>query len=79
MEKSRKRWAKALEWVEKGIALEPARDWRNESSHSLKELKPKILLQLGRKEDALALAWSEFQEDPGEFTYEDLMRYAPGS
>jgi tetratricopeptide (TPR) repeat protein len=79
MEISKKHWAGALEWAEKGIALEPARDWRNESGHSLKELNPKILLQLGRKEDALALAWSEFQENPGEFTYEELMRYTPGS
>jgi hypothetical protein len=79
MEISKKHWPSALEWVEKGIALELTRDWHNESSHSLKELKPEILLHLGRKEDALALAWSEFQAKPGEFTYEDLMRYAPGS
>lgn len=79
MEISKKHWARALEWVEKGIALEPTRDWHNESSHSLKELRPEILLHLGRKEDALALAWREFQESLGEFTYEDLMHHAPGS
>ena len=77
MEISKKHWVQALEWMEKGIALEPTRDWHNESNHSLKELKPEILLHLGRKEDALALAWSEFQENPGEFTYEDLMDYVP--
>jgi len=74
MEISKKHWASALEWVEKGIALEPARDWHNESSDSLKEMKPAILRHLGRKEDALALAWSEFQKHPDEFTYEELMR-----
>src|ERR1039458_723713 len=79
MEISKKHWGAALEWVEKGITLEPTRNWHNESSHSLKELKPEILLHLGRKEDALALAWSEFQENPGEFTYEELMRYVPKS
>ncbi|MGD0813477.1 MAG: DUF6880 family protein [Verrucomicrobiota bacterium] len=79
MEISKKHGTTALEWVEKGITLEPTRDWRNESSHSLKELKPEILLHLGRKEDALALAWSEFQGNPGEFTYEELMRYVPRS
>jgi tetratricopeptide (TPR) repeat protein len=77
MEISKKRWTKALEWVEKGIALAPARDWRNEEAHSLKELKPEILRHLGRKEDALALAWSEFQENPSEFTYEELMHFVP--
>jgi len=79
MESAKKHWAAALEWVEKGIALEPARNWHNESSYSLKGLKPEILRHLGRKGDALALAWSEFQENPGEFTYGNLMRYAPGS
>jgi tetratricopeptide (TPR) repeat protein len=79
MEISKKHWTTALDWVEKGITLEPTRDWHNESNHSLKELKPEILLHLGRKEDALALAWSEFQENPNEFAYEDLMRYAPGN
>ena len=56
MEISKKHWATALEWVEKGIALEPTRNWHNESSYSLKDMKPKILLHLGRKEYALALA-----------------------
>jgi hypothetical protein len=79
MEIAKRHWPGALEWVEKGIALEPTRNWHNESSYSLKKLKPQILLHLGRKEDALALAWSEFQKSPGEHTYEDLMRYAPGS
>jgi hypothetical protein len=74
MEISKKRWASALKWVEEGIALEPARDWHNESGYSLKEMKPAILRHLGRKEDALALAWSEFQKHPGVFTYEELMR-----
>ncbi|MGA2247449.1 MAG: DUF6880 family protein [Verrucomicrobiota bacterium] len=74
MEISQKYWTSALEWVEKGIALEPARDWHNESSDSLKEMKPAILRHLGRKEEALALAWSEFQKHPGEFTYEELLR-----
>jgi hypothetical protein len=77
MEISKKHWAKVLEWVEKGIALGPARNWRNEEAYSLNELKPEILRHLGRKADALALAWSEFQQNASEFTYEELMRYVP--
>jgi len=65
--------------TDRGIALERTREWHNESNHSLKDLKPEILLHLGRKDDALALARSEFQENHGEFTYVDLMRYAPRS
>lgn len=78
MEIAKKHWPKALEWVEKGIALGPGRDWRNEEAHSLKELKPEILFHLGRKQDALDHAWSEFQAHPCEFAYEDLMQFVPG-
>lgn len=77
MEKSRKRWAKALEWVEKGIALKPTRNWHNEDSSSLACLKPEILRKLGRKQDALASAWADFQEDPNDLSYAELMRYVP--
>jgi tetratricopeptide (TPR) repeat protein len=77
MEMSRKHWAKALEWVEKGMALKPKRDWHNEDGYSLDELKPELLRHLGRKEDALALAWGDFQKNPNEFAYEQLMRYVP--
>jgi tetratricopeptide (TPR) repeat protein len=77
MEMAGKHWAKALEWVEKGLVLEPTRNWHNEDSHSLEPLKPEILRHLGRKEDALAMAWDDFQENPNEFDYERLMRYVP--
>jgi hypothetical protein len=35
MEMSKKRWAKALERVEKGIALKMMRDWHNEDDYEL--------------------------------------------
>jgi hypothetical protein len=74
MEISKKRWASALEWVARGIALEPTRNWHNESSYSLRDMKPAILRHLGRTEEAQVLAWSEFQKHPGVFTYEELLR-----
>lgn len=77
LEMSKRHWPEALEWVEKGIALEPARNWRNETGDSLRRLKPEILSKLGRTEDALAGAWAEFQESPNEFAYERLMRQVP--
>ncbi|MGO9199180.1 MAG: DUF6880 family protein [Limisphaerales bacterium] len=77
MEVSRQHWAKALEWVEKGMALKPRRNWHNEDAYGLDRLKPEILRHLGRKEDALALAWGEFEASPNEFAYEQLMRYIP--
>jgi uncharacterized Zn finger protein len=77
MEMSRKRWTQALEWVDKGVALGAVREWHNESCGSLEDLKPEILRKLGRKEDAQALVWAEFERSPCEFSYEELMRHAP--
>src|SRR2546423_426011 len=77
MEISGKHWAKALAWVEKGVALKPTRNWHNEESCHLEQLKPEVLRHLGRKEDALASAWEEFQGNPNEFAYEQLLRLVP--
>jgi tetratricopeptide (TPR) repeat protein len=77
MEMAREHWAKALEWVEKGVALKPTRNWRNQDSYSLEQLKPELLRKLGRRGDALAAAWADFQEDPNDLSYEELMRYVP--
>ena len=77
LEISRKHWAKALEWVEKGMALKSTRNWHNEDAYGLEQLRPEILRHLGRNEDALALAWVDFEENPSEFAYEQLMRYVP--
>ena len=45
--------------------------------HSPQQLKPEILRHLSRQDDALALAWDDFQKNPNEFAYEQLMRYVP--
>lgn len=79
MEMSKGHWERALGWVEKGLALEPLRDWRNERSPSLTHLKPKILGKLGRTEDALEMAWADFEDYPCDIAYENFMQYVPRS
>jgi hypothetical protein len=74
-----KHWHQALVWAEKGLALEPTRNWHNESSHSLAQLRLKILAKAGRKEDALAAAWSQFEVYPSEMAYEELIACVPKS
>ncbi len=73
MEIFHKHWGRALIWVEKGLALEPTRNWHNESSRFLAQLRPKVLAKVGRKDDALTAAWSEFEANPSEMGYEELM------
>lgn len=43
----------------------------------MEQLRPEILLKLGRKEDALTSMWADFQEAPNDVSYEELMRYVP--
>jgi hypothetical protein len=45
--------------------------------HDLQEMKRALLAKLGRPEDALQSAWSEFKAYPSTFTYKELMRYVP--
>jgi uncharacterized Zn finger protein len=45
--------------------------------HELGELKRVLLARIGRPEDALQSAWSEFEAHPSTFTYKELMRYVP--
>ena len=77
MEMSKKRWQQALAWVEKGVELEPTRNWHNEGSHGLESKKPEILAKLGRKDESLAMAWADFEKYPSDHTYERLMEYVP--
>jgi tetratricopeptide (TPR) repeat protein len=75
--RSRRRPEDALSWVERG--LEIARSDRGESyeEYELRELKRVLLVKLGRPEDALQSAWSEFESHPSTFTYKELIRYVP--
>lgn len=77
MEAAVRRWDKALAWVERGLALEPARNWHNEGAYSLAQIRTKILGKLGRKEEALAAAWAEFEAGPSDIAYEELMDQVP--
>jgi len=75
--KARGRPAEAMAWVERGMAMANTRRWGNEDSHSLEGLKRELLNKVGRKDDALQSAWSEFTKLPSTFAYEELMRYVP--
>lgn len=73
--KMKRKYQDALGWVEKGLKLEKKGNWGNQSSFGLSELKQDLLNKLGRREDALALAWTEFKKHPSNFSYENLMKF----
>src|SRR5439155_15229663 len=51
--------AQALSWVERGLALDAQTSYRSFAGHSLAELKPRLLADLGRGEQALETAWAD--------------------
>ena len=73
--KVKRKYQDALRWVEKGLKLEKKGNWGNQSSFGLTGLKQELLNKLGRREDALELAWIEFKKHPSYFSYEKLMEF----
>ncbi len=78
MHKTRRRFAEALEWVERGLSLEHERHWGNESSNSLAFIRRELLEKVGRKEEAFQVAWEQFEKHPCEYAYADLMKHVAG-
>ena len=75
LNKVKRKYQKALSWVEKGLKLEKEGNWGNQSSFGLTGLQQELLNKLGRREDAFDLAWAEFIKHPTKFSYETLMKY----
>ena len=75
--RSRRRPEDALSWVERGLEMARSDSRESYEEYELNQLKRALLVKLGRPEDALQSAWSEFESHPSTFTYEELMRYVP--
>jgi tetratricopeptide (TPR) repeat protein len=73
--KMKRKYQDALSWIDKGLKLEKKGNWGNQSSFGLTGLKQDLLNKLGRKEDALDLAWVEFKKHPSNFSYDKLMEF----
>ena len=69
---ARRKAGAALEWVERGIALED-----RYSGHELERMKRELLQKLGRGGEALELAWEQYRKSPHLFYLEELMRFVP--
>lgn len=75
--KGRRRNKDALSWVERGLEIARSGSRKSYEEYELRELKRALLSKLGRPEDALQSAWSEFEAHPNIFTYKELVRYVP--
>jgi hypothetical protein len=59
----------ALDWVERGCALDREKRFRSGAAYELERLHRELLTKLGRKDEALEAAWTDFLEHPSKFTY----------
>lgn len=76
--KSRSRPEEALAWVETGLKIAKRDSQTSYQKYELRELKRALLARIGRTEEAIQSAWSEYEVHPSTFTYKELMRYVPG-
>jgi len=79
MLQARRKPEQALEWVERGLDLEKRHSRSEGASYKLDEMKRKLLVKLGHSDQALASAWTEFEEFPSQLAYDQLMKYVPKS
>ena len=66
---------KALDWVNRGLALDKKQPGGSMAGHDLSGIKRELLTKLGRGADALEDAWAEFRDRPDTYTYRELMRF----
>lgn len=74
---ARRKPEEAFSWVERGLALGEETAHDPMASHGLRRLKRDLLRKLGRGDEAIEDAWSEFCKCPSECFYDDLMKYVP--
>ena len=67
----------ALAWLERGIQMDKPDGFQRGTSYKLAGMRRALLAKLGRGNEALDSAWTEFQARPNTFTYEELIRYVP--
>jgi len=74
---TRRKPEEALAWVERGIDLDRKSPHGSTAGYDLARLQRELLTRLGRGNEALDAAWAAFREDPGKYSYDDLMKLVP--
>ncbi len=74
---ARRQHEDALAWVERGLTIEKRTSFRDFAGGDLTRLRRILLSRLGRGNEALESAWTDFRKHPSRFAYEDLMMFVP--
>lgn len=67
----------ALSWVERGLALVDGERSGVSASYDLKKRQRELLPRLGRRGEAIATAWGDFESGPSKYSYQTLMQVVP--
>jgi hypothetical protein len=74
---ARRKMKDALSWVERGVTLAKQAPNTSMAEYDLSKLKRVLLAKLGRGGEALHDAWAAYREQPGKYTYADVMQHVP--
>ena len=74
---ARRKPDEALAWVERGMQISLQSSHESTASYDLTKLQRELLPKLGRGDEALDLAWTEFRTHPSTYTYDELMKFVP--
>ena len=66
----------ALAWVERGLAL-TAKERHSSAECDLKKRQRALLSRLGRADEAVTVAWADFERAPNKYSYQTLMELVP--
>ncbi len=75
MLKAKRNLNEALAWVDRGLAVDKQHPHGSIARYDLAKPKRELLTKLGRRDDALEDAWTEFCQHPSTFSYQELMRF----
>ncbi len=74
---ARRKLGEALTWAERGIELQQTATQGSIAGYNLAKLKRDLLTKLGRGDEALEAAWTDYLQRPDNYTYADLMKFVP--
>ncbi len=77
MLEAKRKLNEALAWVDRGLAVDRKHPHGSMAQYDLAKLKRELLTKLGRGDDVLEEAWTEFRENPSTFSDQELMRFVP--
>lgn len=74
---TRRRPGEALDWAQRGLDLARSERLTSSAEHELTRLRRALLVEVGRREEAVADAWAGFEGSPGPAAFDEVMRYVP--